>query len=174
MADTSSSKAITAKERFAKYPDTHERETLKPWHTVALVRHWLFGESAASIAKDMGRGASTIADLTRCPAALRLKVYLDDKAGDPVQLAKDMAKGNSLGVTMDWYMALEWAKEARDYRSVAQMTKDLAALGGVQAIPPKQEIETSKTIRIVFEGDSLDTKTVEAEWEEVNDEDDDL
>jgi len=171
-----SSKAVEKfpKEAAAKWTDNKKREILKPWHTVACVRHWMNGESTAQIARDMGKGATTLTDLFKSPAAVRLRDFLDKELQDPVELAKSMAKANSLGVTMDWYMALEWAKEARDYRSVAQMTKDLAALGGVQAIPPKQEIETSKTIRIVFEGDSLDTKTVEAEWEEVNDEDDDL
>ncbi len=53
------------------------------------------------------------------------------------------------------------------------MTKDLAALGGVQAQAPKQEVETHKTVRIVLDTDTLDAGIVEADWEEVHTEEDD-
>ena len=172
MADTSSTDVVPWYKNLKK--GSEYTTFRKPKYLVACIRRWLFNDSIADIAKELNIGPSHLADIFKSPAAKELKAHLDNKVGDPLELTKDIARANAMGVTADWYMALEWAKEARDYRSVAQMTKDLAALGGVQAIPPKQEIETSKTIRIVFEGDSLDTKAVEAEWEEVNDEDDDL
>jgi len=173
MVDTNLSEGTDVVPWYSKLKDAKDRTTLKPKHIVACVRHWLYNESAAQCAKSMGISPSHLADIFKSPAAKELRTYLNAKAGDPVQLAKDIAAANTLNVTLDWYSALEWAKDARDYKAVASMTKDLAALGGVQATPPKQQIETSKTIKIVFDGTSLDQEAVEADWEEIVDDEDD-
>lgn len=165
------SKKKTELQKLKNLPKTRDKTELKlAWHRNAVIRHWM-GESASSIAKVFNRSESIVYDLMQSPAAKELKDYLDKKLGDPADFAKELAKANSLDVTLDWYMALEWAKEARDYDAVAKMSKDLAALGGVQATPPKQEVETTKTITIHFDGSDLNQQTVEAEWEEIVDDD---
>lgn len=158
-------------ERFKNAPLTQERETLNTWHMIAVIKRWL-GQSTEDVAKLVGKAPGTIDNLMCSPAAKRLKAHLDKKLNDPVALAKELAIVQSLDVATDWYLALDWAKEARDYAAVAKMTKDLAALGGVQATPPKQQIETSKTIRIVLDSESIDQEAVEADWEELEDDDD--
>lgn len=173
MADTK----VPAKqpEKFPKHrvPDTSTLHQFnKAWHKVAAIRSWL-GETHASIAKSFNRSPATVSSVLKAPAAKNIKAYLDEHYSDPVALAKELAKANALDVTGDWYLALEWAKEARDYEAVAKMTKDLAALGGVQAQAPKQEVETHKTVRIVLDTDTLDAGIVEADWEEVHTEEDD-
>ena len=176
MADTTSSDT-TSKEVVPWHKKLKKgfeyTELKKPVHIIACVRHWLFNESASKVAKELGIGPSHLADIFKSPAAKELREELRNRVGDPVELAKDIAKSNGLGVTLDWYMALEWAKQARDYGAVAKMSKELAALGGVQATPPKQEIEEKKTIRIVLDSSTLEQESVEADWVEVVDSDDD-
>lgn len=159
------------KERLKSLPSYRELEVLhKPWYILAVVQKFL-GYSGPEISKNLGKNAKSIYEICKSPAAEKLIAYLEEKIEDPVALAKELAKAQVMGVTTDWYMALEWAKEARDYKSVASMTKDLAALGGLQADPPKKDPEGERTIKIVFEGSSLDTKAVEASYEIVEDED---
>lgn len=171
------SKAVTKKKDdipwYDKVKKPEELEVLKPWQTAALIHRFLFQDSWAKCARSAGkRDAKHLSQIAKSPAAKRLTDYLEKSIGDPVQMAKDIAAAASLNVTLDWYMALEWAKEAKNFEAVARMSKDLAALGGVQATAPKQEIETQKTIKIVFDGTDLDQEIVEADWEEVQDEDD--
>ena len=161
------------KAKLAKYPTYKELEVLKPWHAIAVTRHHLFDETWADISKDISRNETTLSAIANSPAGKRLTAFLKSKVSDPVGLAMILAQANSLGVTTDWYMALEWAKEARDYDAVARMSKELAALGGVQATPPKQQIEETRTVKIVLDTDSLETEAVEADFTIVEDEEDD-
>lgn len=174
MADTKASESKDVVPWHKKIQKGSEYTVLKPKFTVAVMRRYLFNTSVKEIAETSGMSKSHLFDILKSPAAKEIKRHVEEKTGDLVELTKDMAKANALGVTLDWYEALEWAKEGRDFKAVASMAKDLAALGGVQATPPKQEIEHSKTIKIVFEGDSLDQEPVEAEWEEIDDDDEDF
>lgn len=161
------------KAKLKQYPEYNELETLKPWHTIMIIRKYLYGEPWKLIAKDLNRNEGSLSQIASSPAGKRLREHLDQRFEDPVELVKSMAAANTLGVATDWYMALEWAKDARDYDSVARMAKDLAALGGVQATAPKQQIEETRTVKIVLDTDTLDTESVEADFTIIEDEDDD-
>ena len=103
-------KKKTDLQKLKNLPRTRDKTELKlAWHRNAVIRHWM-GETTKSIAQTFNRGQNTVSELMVSPAAKELKAYLDEKLGDPAEFAKELAKANALNVTLDWYMALEWAK----------------------------------------------------------------
>jgi hypothetical protein len=159
--------------RVGKQPT--ERETLLPWHTVAIIRHHLYNEQWKDIAKIFKCSANYISRVGKSPAGRRLKTRLEEGISDPVEFAKEVAQANALDVTLDRYMALEWAKEEGDAKLVDSIAKDLAAIGGVQPEPKKVEkAETVQpTIHIHLPSESLELPSVEASYEVIEDESDD-
>ena len=86
----------------------------------------------------------------------------------------EIARANALEVTLDRYLALEWAKEQKDPKTVDMIAKDLAAIGGVQAEPKKnlESAQVPQTIHLHFDTSSLKAPVIETEFEVIDDDDD--
>lgn len=126
---------------YALMVQPRDRTTLKPWHMIGIAMHELYGLTWEEVGDKMGKGHTVLSDIARSPAGSAFRERLLELAESPEAVALLLMKANSINVTADFFVALEWAKEARDYAAVHRMTKDLLTLAGAEE--RKQEPEDS-------------------------------
>jgi len=150
-------------------PSEEERETLTPWVALGLIMHDLYGYSYKEVCEKIrnGKGAATLAKSAKSPAGRRLRATIMELADNPVELTKLYMKAQSMDVTADFLLALEWAKEAHDYRAVHQMTKDLLNLATVSG--DSKQREQPQVVHIHLESGSLDIPIVKTDYEVLDD-----
>lgn len=133
-----------------------EPNQLPVWVKMALVRQELYGESATAVCKTMGKGVETLLWYRKTPAAKKaieeIRAFTDMKT-----LVKTFMESATAQMYMDWLMALEWAKEARDHKMVHTMIKDI----GLQPILKDDRQQTGPTTLILNLGTN-DLKAIEA------------
>ena len=174
MADTASEATKLEKwrdQRDQMVPE-EERTVLAPWQIHGIIMHVLNGYTWKEVAQKLrgGKGVDTLRKVFRSPAGLALRERLTELTDNPAELAKLVIAASSLDVTADLLVALEWAKEARDHRSVHSMTKDLLQIAGVSSEQKKRE--QPQTVHIHIEGGSLDLPIPLTSYEIVDEETD--
>jgi hypothetical protein len=172
MADTTSagkSKAVDKPYDWSTAVASKEREELRPWHALGLIMHDLYGYTYKEVADRLrnGKGAETLRQVAQSPAGKRLKERVAELIDSPDKIAKLFIQASSLDVTSDFLVALEWAKEARDYRAVYAMTKDLLRIASVSE--DSKASERPSAVHIHLSGGSLDAPIVKTDYEIVED-----
>lgn len=109
-----------------------DRETLKPWHMIGIAMHELYGLTWEETGDKMGRGHTVLSQIAHSPAGSAFRERLLELTETPEAVALLLMKANSINVTADFFAALEWAKDARDYVAVHKMTKDLLTMAGAE------------------------------------------
>lgn len=117
---------------YALMTQPKDREDLKPWHMIGLAMHELYGLTWEEIGDRLGRGHTVLSTISHSPAGTRFRGRLKEMCETPEAVALLLMKANAINVTADFFAALEWAKEARDYVAVHRMTKDLLVLAGAE------------------------------------------
>jgi hypothetical protein len=145
--------------------EPEDRETLEPWHMIAITQHELFGLSFNEVARRMGRSSGDyLKRLARSKPGLSLQEKLHSLFDSPDKIATFLLKANAIDVTMDFLAALEWAKDARDYIAVHKMTKDLLTFAGLGEKKEKSD-DGSKTIHLHLDLSSLSVPEVKTSYE---------
>jgi hypothetical protein len=138
-----------------------------------VIKVKFFKNKQKDVAKEFGKHPGTISKLMKSPGAQRLIAHVTEVFEDPLELTRELAKANALDLTMDRYMALEWAKEQKDPKVVDAIAKDLAAIGGIQAEPKKTETTpVAQTIHLHFDSPTLNAPIIESDFEVVDDDTD--
>ena len=110
--------------RLKDNPPPQEPQELKPWHRLAIVKHEIYGDSWEVIAEERGKSGDTLRKIAQTPAGL--KCVEEIKEITSVKgLTKMLLENAQLGMYEDWLVALDWAKQARDYKTVHSMLKDV-------------------------------------------------
>lgn len=153
-----------------KLTSPEDREVLSPWMTLGIIMHDLYGLSYQEVCDKIrnGKGGDTLARAGRSPAGQRLREYLTEFRDQPEKLTRLIIQASSLDVAADLLLALEWARETRDYRAMHSISKDLLAMGGVTTEPKKQQA-APQAIHIHLGSGSLDIPAAETSWEFVDD-----
>ena len=148
-----------------------KRETLTPWLILGMAMHDLYGYTYKEVVDKIrgGKGESTLSKSAISPAGKRWRAKIADLVSSPEKLSKVLIQAASLDVTADFIMALEWAKDARDYRAVHSMTKDLLAVAGISG-DEKKKPDAPTAVHIHLESKSLDIPAVEMDYEIVDEE----
>lgn len=109
----------------ADFVDPETLTKLKPYMALAIARHEVYGETWQQVAEQMGKSAGHLAAAARSPAGLEFKAQLQDIVGNPKSIVKMMMDSATLQMYMDWMTALQWAKDARDFKTVHTMLRDV-------------------------------------------------
>lgn len=154
-----------------QYPDTRERETLKVWHYHAIAKKYIYGLTWEEVGKIFNKSKGYLSSLACSPAGRRFREKIQNM--EPEQIAEITLKAASVNATQDYMMALEWAKEARDYQAVHRMTKDLLDFADVGS--KKDQGSGGRTIHIHLDAKDLESPEIETDFQvldaEVLDED---
>jgi len=142
-------------EMRAAMPEPHERTTLKPWHMYAIAMHEVYGYSWQRVADRMERGADNLRAVAKSPAGRGMIEAVRERMDTPEKIALLLMKANTVDATVDYLMALEWAKEAKDYAAVGKMTKDLLTLAGAEDRKEEHQEEV-RELHIHLDGADLD------------------
>ena len=137
-----------------------DREDLKPWHMIGLAMHDMYGLSWEEVGDRIGRGHTVLHVIARSPAGNRFRERLKELYETPEAVALLLMKANSINVTADFFAALEWAKEARDYAAVHKMTKDLLSMVGAEEKQRDDAKDTRPELHIHLDASSLDVPFV--------------
>ena len=105
-------------------PPPQEPQELKPWHRLAIVKHEIYGESWDDIAKEHGKSGNTIRDIAKTPAGLKCIDEIREITSIK-GLTKMLLENSQLQMFEDWLVAKEWAIQARDYKTLHAMLKDV-------------------------------------------------
>lgn len=145
-----------------------ERERLTPSLALGIIIHDLYGLTWKEVAERIrdGRGYDNFRRSARSPAGKRLREQIQELADHPKELAKLYMQAQSMDVTVDFLAALQWAKDARDYRAVHSMTKDLLQFAGLRTDEKKESV-SQQAIHIHLDAGSLDTPAVQTSYEVV-------
>lgn len=137
-----------------------DREDLKPWHMIGLAMHDLYGLTWEEVGDKMGHGHTVLSDIGRSPGGTAFRARLMELAKTPEAVALLLMKANSINVTADFFVALEWAKEARDYAAVHKMTKDLLSMVGAEEKQRDEGRDTRPELHIHLDAKDLDVPFV--------------
>lgn len=105
-----------------------EREHLSPWHVMAIIYQQLYGVSFREFCNQFraGKGAESLRKVSQSPAAARLKEQIAEITDDVpalIKLAMENHQMTGFGVHLQ---ALQMATQAKDYKAMHQMVKDIA------------------------------------------------
>lgn len=134
-----------------------EPADLPVWAKVAIVKHEMFGESYAQVAEQMGKGATTLSKYVATPAG-RKAVAQVKEMGDVKSIVKLFMESGTMHMYADWLMAFEWAKQARDYKMVHTMVKDV----GLQPILQEAKQQTNAPTTLILNLGTADLETIKA------------
>ena len=153
--------------RETKFTPPEERESLTLWIALGIIMHDLYGLTWKETCRRVrgGKGYDTLRKSAASPAGKALREKIAGLADKPEKLSALLINAESMNLTVDFLLALDWAKEAHDYKAVHQMTKDLLKIAGVDE--PKEK-QTPQTVHIHLEGGSLDIPTIQTEYEVVD------
>ncbi len=146
---------IEKPDRYALMTQPKDREDLKPWHMIGLAMHELYGLSYEEVGDRLGRGHTVLCDIGRSPAGERFRGRLKELCETPEAVALLLMKANAINVTADFFAALEWAKEARDYVAVHRMTKDLLVLAGAEESQKEDKGKQTQELHIHLDARDL-------------------
>lgn len=123
--------------------DLEDLEVLKPWMSMGISMHVMYGWTWEEVATKIGHNVDSLRKVSRSPAGRRLREKLQEMFEQPEQVAKLILMSNQVNATVDYLVALEWAKEARDYNAVARMTEKMMPkiVKEQEAAPPPQQIQ---------------------------------
>lgn len=159
-------------EKLKNLPDSSERETLNTWHMIAIAKHELYGLSWQEVVDEMrgGKGKTTIVKVANSPAGKRFREKLLEEIGDVPNLVKKMMESDTIGKYMDWMMAFEWAKEARDYKQMHTMVKDV----GLKKVLEEDQQQGPRTIVLNLSANDLAQGEVKSSAKMITVEEDDI
>lgn len=142
-----------------------ERETLKPWHMMAIAMHDLFGYTWKEVAKRIGRSESNLQAVAKSPAGRRMREHLSRMVDTPEKVANLLLRATSVGATVDYISAMEWAREARDYDALYRMSKDLLKIAGAEAETKKESSDQQNVaIHIHLDSNSMEEPFVTSDY----------
>lgn len=141
------------------------RTTLEPWHAVAIAQHELFGKPWSQIAEEMrgGRGAHTMREVSESPAGEALRTKIADIVGDPMQLVKLLMQEHMLQAFADHLAAREWARDAKDYKALHAMNRDIDLMPLLETMKKPQQMGTP-TLVVQLNGGKLDTAEIKTDY----------
>ena len=153
-------------------PPPEDPQELLPWHRLAIVKHEIYGQSYAEIAAEHGKGANTLSKIANTPAGKRCIEEIREITSIK-GLTKMLLENAQLNMYEDWLVALAWAKDARDYKTMHSMIKDV----GLQpTLEQTKKDERPQTVVINMNSGDLQPlegkstfKMIEAEVEVLND-----
>jgi hypothetical protein len=140
---------------YALMVQPHDRTNLKPWHMIGLAMHDLYGLTWEEVGDKLGKGHTVLCSIGGSPAGTAFRTRLMELAESPEAVALLLMKANSINVTADFFAALEWAKEARDYAAVHKMTKDLLTLAGAEERQKDDERVQTQELHIHLDAKDL-------------------
>ncbi len=146
-------------------PAPEERTTLEPWHAVAIAQHTLFGKSWAQIAEEMrgGKGEATMKAVASSPAGTALQQKISEIVGDPVALVQLLMKEHMLQAFADHLACREWARDAKDYKALHAMTKDIDLLPVLEGMK-KPTASGPTTLVVQLSGNGLEMAKVSTDY----------
>ena len=105
-------------------PPPQEPQELKAWHRLAIVKHEIYGDSWEAIAEEHGKGGDTLRKIAQTPAGIKCVEEIREITSIK-GLTKMLLENAQLNMYEDWLVALDWAKQARDYKTLHSMLKDV-------------------------------------------------
>jgi hypothetical protein len=160
-------KLRSQKSRVKEYKETSE---LLPWHMVALAKHVTYGASYKAIGKDMGRSAAQIGAVASSEAGQKYMEELREQISNPKLMVRNLMEASSLKVFADAMVALEWAKESKDYAAIHRFAKDI---GLKSILDQDKEQMTAAVVQINLGSNDLASVPIETSYEVVSSLDDD-
>jgi len=135
-------------------------QELRPWHRLAIVKHEIYGDSWDAIAEEHGKSGHTIREIASTPAGQRAIQEIRELTTIK-GLTQMLLENAQLGMFEDWLVALDWAKQARDYKTVHSMLKDV----GLQpTLESTKRDDRPQTIMINLSSGDLDAIQVKQSY----------
>lgn len=146
-----------------KYPEARERQELKVWHYHMIAKKYVYGKTWKEVGEEFGKSAQYLSRIANSPAGKEFRAKIENM--EPEQVAEATIKAASVDATHDFMIALEWAKEARDYKAVRKMTKDLLEFADVGDKGGGDG--GGQTIVLNLDASSLESPEVETDYQEL-------
>lgn len=155
-----------------KAPEARERETLLPWHMMAIAKKELYNLTWQEIADEMrnGKGSATMSQVYNSPAGVRYREELQEHLADIPTMVKTMMDSATLQMYIDWMQAFEWAKDARDYKQIHTMAKDV----GLKKVVEEDQQQGPRTIVLNLSANDLAQGEVKSSAKMITVEEDDI
>ncbi len=160
--------------RLAKYGENavqaKDRENISDlprWVKTALVMKVVDGATYKEAAGRFGKTGRTLSEYAKSPAAKKWIEELLEFVEDPIAMAKAYLSANALSITLERFVFLEAAMAAGDYKEGDRIARDLQDRMGIVAKKEKDAGAIKLTLNLGSA--SLEAPTVEAEWEEMDD-----
>lgn len=101
----------------------------------------------------------------KSPAGERLKETLSKFLDDPAVIVQMLLRAHAVDASADYIMALEWAKEARDYNFVSKAAKEIWEMTDI--VGSKKEEEKKTEIHVHLDSGSLQEAEVIADYDTI-------
>jgi uncharacterized C2H2 Zn-finger protein len=170
--ELATSQAERNKISLAKLKENEHRtrtyEQLLPWERIALTNMYVYGLPATEVGESMRKSVNRIRELRHSPAYAELCEAIDRTTTVP-QIVKAMMESASFRKMADLEIAWETALEARDYKAMESMAKNIF-LKSILSEFDKREVGQA-VLHVTFNsdnapsGDILEADIVETGYE---------
>ncbi len=159
---------------FKDMADRTEARDLPRWVKLATAKHELLGITWMETVEGTKHSPSTLSNYKKAPAFKEWQKQLQEIADDPMKIAQLILRSSVAESAMDYLGVIEAAKELGDYKEVRLATKDL--LKTYELLKDERSNKGASgpiVVQVNLGNMTVDVPEVEAEYEILNDGEDD-